>query len=146
VAPVQPSSPSGAAPTAALTQPSAASPAAAEGDPTDTRKLLLAARNRVSNGDALGAAAMLERAVARDPDDHHLQDGLAQALLALGKGKEALAYAQKIIKKRPRRAAYRLLEGDAYMLLGNRVAAVSSWRVALELEPLNGEAKRRLGH
>lgn len=142
---VQPAAPSVAAPAVAVAQPIAESPSEAGIEPTDRRKLLIVARSRVNNGDALGAVAMLERAVARDPDDHHLQDGLAQALLALGKGQEALGYAAKIIKKRPRRPAYRLLEGDAYLLLGKRVEAVSSWRVALELDPNNGEAKRRLG-
>jgi hypothetical protein len=122
--------------------------AAAEGSPQEnvgTAGLLAAGRARLRAGDAPGAAALLTKVVAQDPDDHHAIEELVRAWIAMRRGEDALKYAQQIVKKRPKRAAYRLLEGDARRLIGDAAGAANAFREALRLEPNNREAKQKLG-
>jgi predicted Zn-dependent protease len=91
-----------------------------------------------------GAEAVLRPLLDANPEDHHIGELLVQALIDGRKGSEAAALAQRIIKKRPKRAVYRVLLGDAYRASGAMNAARAAWREALELEPDNKEALRRL--
>jgi hypothetical protein len=118
---------------------SAAIPAAAS-----SAKLLQLARSRQQAGDLAAAESLLRRALAKDPDDHHAIEALVRVLIARGRGPEALRYAEEIVHKRPRRASYRVLDGDAKLLTGDKAGAESAWREALAMEPDNREAKRRL--
>jgi hypothetical protein len=106
--------------------------------------LLALARSKFRAGDLRGAESILRLALARAPDDHHAAEALVQALLAQHRGAEAVPYAEQIVRKRPRRAAYRFLEGDAKQLAGDVAGAIAAWRAALELEPDNAVIKRRL--
>jgi predicted Zn-dependent protease len=90
------------------------------------------------------AEALMRPLLARDPDDHHAAEALAQALLEQSKPKEAIRYIEQIVRKRPKRAAYRILLGDARQALGDQDGAVAAWQAALKWEPDNAEAKRRL--
>jgi hypothetical protein len=115
----------------------------ATNDVADPRLLALA-RTRLHAGDLRGAEAALRLALARAPDDHHAIEVLVQALIAQRRGAEAVPFAEQIVRKRPRRAAYRLLEGDAKELAGDRAGAVAAWRAALELDPDNAVVTRRI--
>jgi predicted negative regulator of RcsB-dependent stress response len=72
-------------------------------------------------------------------------EALVEVLIEETQGVEALKYAVQIVKKRPKRALYRLLEGDARLLTHDRPGAERAWREALALEPNDRDAKRRLG-
>ena len=85
------------------------------------------------------------KAVAADPEDHHAMEALARAWVGMKRGQDALKYIELIIKKRPKRAAYRILEGDARRLIGDDAGAANAFREALRLEPNNREAKQKLG-
>jgi hypothetical protein len=132
--------------------PRAASAAAAplSGDensaamPAGSANLLPLARARQKAGDLAGAESLLRRALAIDPDDHHAIEALVRVLIDQRRGSEALRYAEEIVHKRPKRASYRVLDGDAKLLTGDQAGAESAWREALAMEPGNREAKRRL--
>jgi hypothetical protein len=115
------------------------------GDRAVAQKMVAIARNKLKSRDAKGAADMMLRQVTTDPEDHHAMEVLVRAWIAMGRGDDAVGYAELIVKKRPRRAGYRVLEGDARLSAGDAAGAQVAWRVALQLEPDNIEAKRRLG-
>jgi Flp pilus assembly protein TadD len=119
--------------------------AATPGDRAVSAKLVALARAKLKARDAAGAAKLMLRQVTSNPEDHHAMEVLIRAWIAMGRGEDAVGYAELIVKKRPRRAAYRVLEGDARLAAGDAAGAQVAWRVALQLEPENIEAKRRLG-
>jgi predicted negative regulator of RcsB-dependent stress response len=108
-------------------------------------KLLQVTRQKARANDLAGAEALARAAIANDPDDHHAMEALVEVLIEESKGAEAVKYAVQIVRKRPKRASYRLLEGDARLLANDRTGAERAWREALALEPQNRDAKRRLG-
>lgn len=114
------------------------------GDRALALKMVALARNKLRARDAPGAAAMMLRQVTNDPQDHRAMEVLVRAWIAMGRGEDAVGYAELIVRKRPRRASYRVLEGDARLSAGDAAGAQVAWRVALQLEPDNVEAKRRL--
>ena len=116
-----------------------------QGDRAVAQKMVAIARQKLKSRDAKGAADMMLRQVTTDPEDHHAMEVLVRAWIAMGRGDDAVGYAELIVKKRPRRAGYRVLEGDARLSAGDAAGAQVAWRVALQLEPDNIEAKRRLG-
>jgi hypothetical protein len=124
-----------------------ASPAAASIAATNLsgEKLLQATHQRARAGDLTGAEALARAAMASDPDDHHAVEALVEVLIEETKGAEAVKYALQIVHKRPKRASYRVLEGDARLLTNDRSGAERAWREALALDPQNRDAKRRLG-
>jgi hypothetical protein len=132
-----------AAPDAPVAEAAPALPAGTEA--MSPAALLNAARARLRAGDAPGAAELLTQALAKDPDDHHAMEALVRAWLAMKRGQDALPYVQQIVKKRPKRAAYRVLEGDVRRSLGDEAGAAAAFREALRLEPDNREAKQKLG-
>jgi hypothetical protein len=127
-------------PSAASASESEASDPVLSGD-----RLLVAIRAKIAADELSSAEAMARRGVARDPDDHHAMEALVEVLIEETRGVEAVKYAVQIVRKRPKRASYRLLEGDARMLANDRVGAERAWREALALDPSNRDAKRRLG-
>jgi tetratricopeptide (TPR) repeat protein len=122
---------------------SAPVPSASE-DALQGERLLMLARTKLQAHDPAAAESLLRRALARNPDDHHATEVLVRALIDLGRGPEAVQYAEQIVRKRPKRVSYRLLEGDAKRLAGDKLGAERAFREALQLEPGNREAKRRL--
>ena len=126
--------------------PAAAAPAAANDSlPADNTKLLQLAHAKYLANDLPGAETMLRRALGQEPDDHHVAEELVRVLIDRGRGAEAVKYAADIVRKRPKRVSYRILDGDAKLLAGDRPAAEAAWREALAIEPENRDAKRRLG-
>jgi Flp pilus assembly protein TadD len=126
----------------------AAEPAAEEaetgGGDADSRALL-AAQKRLAEDDARGALPLLEALLARDPRNHHAAETMAETMLALDRPADAVRYAREIVKRRPKRASYRLVLGDALLMAGDKPGAEAEWREALKLEPSNQKAMRRLG-
>ena len=94
--------------------------------------------------DLQGAEALARRALAKDDDDHHAMEVLARALIDQDRGVEAVQFARRIVEKRKKRVPYRLLLGDALLMIGDAAGARKEWQTALELEPGNREAKQRL--
>lgn len=114
--------------------------------PSDTtpEQQLALARSQLRAKHPEAAEALLRLMIAREPDDHHVAEALAAALLAQGKGAAALPYAEQIVHKRPKRAPYRVLLGDVKLATGDRAGAIAAFQDALRIEPTNRDAKRRL--
>jgi hypothetical protein len=145
--PAKPVAAAPATPTVAAATPAEPQPAqsSAGATPNDNSKLLQSARAKHEADDLVGAEALLRRGLASDPSDHHLAEELVRVLIDRGRGPEAVKYAIEIVHKRPKRVSYRLLEGDARLLTGDKPGAERAWREALAVEPDNKDAKRRLG-
>jgi hypothetical protein len=141
-----PAEPVAAHPEPAVTHAAPVQPATTNEGTTSVSnlKLLQQARAKQQADDLPEAEALLRRALANDPDDHHSMEVLVQVLIEGERGPEALKYAEEIVRKRPKRASYRVLAGDALLLTGDKIGAQRAWREALALEPGNREARRRL--
>jgi predicted Zn-dependent protease len=105
---------------------------------------LTAARAELRAGRPKEAEALLRPLIETHPDDHHVAEALAQTLLARGAAVEAVGFAQRIVKKHPKRASYRLLLGDALRRAGDEPSAKLAYKDALALDPKLREAQRRL--
>jgi predicted Zn-dependent protease len=105
---------------------------------------LTAARAELRAGRPKEAEALLRPLLDKFADDHHVAEALAQALLARGAAVEAVGFAQKIVKKHPKRASYRVLLGDALRRAGDEPSAKLAYKDALALDPKLREAQRRL--
>jgi hypothetical protein len=131
------SKPEASAPTAG------AKPAAAEDEPGG-QGALLTARKKLAEDDPQGAETLMRQVLAKDPQDHHAMELLAHALMDQDRGAEALPYARKIVQRRPRRVAYRLLLGDLLLMVGDVSAARVEWQEASKIAPGDPQIKRRL--
>ena len=105
---------------------------------------LTEARTELRAGRPKEAEALLRPLIEKHPDDHHVAEALAQALLARGAAVEAVGFAQRIVKKQPKRASYRVLLGDALRRAGDEPSAKLAYKDALALDPKLREAQRRL--
>lgn len=156
--PAKPEAPTVAAPPAAKPAPVAAAPApkpapapAAEAPADDSTlsadadRLVMAANKKLAADDAAGAEALIRQGLARDPEDHHLIEVLVRALIEQDRGKEAVPLARKIVKKRSKRVPYRLLLGDALLMVGDQAGARAEWQAAYQLDPKDRQVRMRLG-
>ena len=107
-------------------------------------QVLSIARERLAAGDAAGAEQLLRPLIEQSPEDHHVMEPLAQALLALNRNEEALKYAQFMVKRRRNRSPYYVILGDALKATGKVQEAQDAYIQALDLDPDNALAKRRL--
>lgn len=115
------------------------------------------ARRAINTGEPAQAARYIERSSALSGDVLPLPDRLvyARALLQLGRPKDALAQAEKLMAGATEddyhRACALLLAGRAYRLLGEGGRALENWHEALAVGTARGyanvaaEAMRRLG-
>ena len=69
---------------------------------------------------------------------------LARALIDQDRGPEAVTYARRIVEKRRKRVPYRLLLGDALLMVGDASGARREWQAAAALAPNSREVKQRL--
>ncbi len=150
-APTQPAAAPTPAATALATTPApVAKPAAAQPEPKEpvaaggVEGLVRAGTKLLDAGNAKDARDEFARAVAGDAKNAHAREGLAEALAALGEHRDALVQIEEAIKLRPRRARYRVVQGDAFQALGKASLAKDAWSKALELDPSDREAKKRL--
>jgi tetratricopeptide (TPR) repeat protein len=105
---------------------------------------LTAARAELRAGRPKEAEALLRPLLEKHADDQHVSEAMAQALLARGAAVEAVGFAQRVVKQRPKRASYRVLLGDALRRAGDEPSAKLAYREALALEPKQRDAQRRL--
>lgn len=111
-------------------------------DSDDPRELLARAR-RAGSSDL--AEALYRRVLVLDPNEHHAMVGLGRLLMERNRHADAIEPLRGAVQRRRRRAAYRVWLGDALAGAGDRAAAMEEWRAALEIEPNNAQARRRLG-
>lgn len=104
---------------------------------------LLRAANRAGSSDL--AVRIYRRILELDPREHHAMIGLAAILMERGAPAEAAELLEGAVRRRPRRAHYRVLLGDALAAAGDQAGARGAWERALESEPDNARALRRLG-
>ena len=136
-----------APPQAAQPKPAPVAAAAPEDDVPEsagTDQLVALARKALAEENAAGAEALARRALAKAADDHHAMEVLARALIDQDRGPEAVTFARRIVEKRKKRVPYRLLLGDALLMVGDAAGARKEWLEAAEIEPGNREVKQRL--
>jgi DNA-binding response OmpR family regulator len=91
------------------------------------------------------AEALYRRALTLDPRNHYAMLGLAGILMRRGAPAEAIPFIESAIRRRGRRAEYRVLLGDARRDAGDLEGARAAWREALEIDPDDRDAHTRLG-
>jgi tetratricopeptide (TPR) repeat protein len=99
----------------------------------------------LSKGNAALAKTYFVQATQSDAKNAHAFAGLAEAELALGEHRDALQSIEQAIKLRPKRARYRVTQGDILKALGKQDEALAAYQKGLEIDPEDREAKRRLG-
>jgi Tfp pilus assembly protein PilF len=145
-----PAAPAAAQPPAAAIAPAAAKaeaakPEAAKPEAAKPEAAKAEAAKPEADDDAKGAEALMRQALAADPGDHHAMEVLVRALIDQDRGAEAVPYARKMVKRRSKRVAYRLLLGDALLMTGDAAAARREWNTALEIDPKDRQVRMRLG-
>ena len=110
----------------------------------EVAEALTAARTELRAGRPKEAEALLRPLLEKHPDDHHVAEAMALTLLARGAAVEAVAFAQRAVKKQPKRASYRVLLGDTLRRAGDEPSAKLAYKDALALDPKLREAQRRL--
>jgi CheY-like chemotaxis protein/outer membrane biosynthesis protein TonB len=116
-------------------------------DPAQASDVLVhRALRLIRSGDLPLAEATLDRAWELDPKNPQAMAGYATLYIAKKEGDRAAKWAKKAVRKRPRRAEYHVLYGDALRLEGDIDAARKSWRKALSIEPDNRAARARLAN
>lgn len=100
---------------------------------------------RAAQGDPLAARALLEHAVALDPEATEARAALGLALVSLDLGDEASRHLEAALRAAPERAEIQNNLGSAYGLMGKDEQAVAAWRSALRLQPGLAEACLNLG-
>ena len=91
------------------------------------------------------AERLYRRVLQLEPREHHAMVGLAEILMARNAHAEAAELLRQAVRRRPRRAPYRVLLGDALAGSGDGAGARREWERALELAPNDARARRRLG-
>jgi len=88
---------------------------------------------------------LFRRALSLDPRNHYAMLGLADVFMDRGQPGEAIPLLEGAIRRRGRRASYRVLLGDARRDAGDMAGARSAWQDALEIDPDDRTARTRLG-
>jgi CheY-like chemotaxis protein len=88
---------------------------------------------------------LYRRALAVDPRNHYAMLGLADVFMDRGQPAEAIPFLEGAIRRRARRASYRVLLGDARRAAGDMAGARAAWQEALEIDPNDRTARTRLG-
>jgi Flp pilus assembly protein TadD len=70
--------------------------------------------------------------------------GLSEALLSLERSRAALVWAERAAQASPKDSAIQLLFGDALYESGQSEKARAAWQAALDVQPSNRVAARRL--
>jgi tetratricopeptide (TPR) repeat protein len=83
--------------------------------------------------------ALIERAVAAEPEDGNIQDSLGWAHYRMGRFDEAVTVLERAIGLEPGSATINDHLGDAYWQVGRRREARYQWQRALGLDPEDGE-------
>lgn len=89
---------------------------------------------------------LYRRALALDPRNHYAMLGLADVYMDRGQPSEAIPLLEGAVRRRGRRASYRVLLGDARRDAGDAAGARAAWQEALEIDPDDRTARARLGN
>ncbi len=130
--------------TAAGTPDEGAAPTPTEGTaPTDSVDSLLArAQIALREGRADDAYATYQQVLAASDRNPHAYAGLARAALARNNPTAAVEWARKAVSVRARRAAYRVLLGDALKAAGDTAGANRAYDEAREIDPYDPAVQR----
>lgn len=116
---------------------------ALELNPTQPQVLNYLGYGLVDRGEKLDEAlAMIEKAVAGDPDKGYIIDSLAWALFRLGRYEEALEPMERASLLEPVDPIVTDHLGDVYWMVGRKLEAQFQWRRALSFEPTEKDAER----
>lgn len=116
---------------------------ALEVNPTQPQVLNYLGYGLVDRGEKLDEAlAMIEQAVAGDPDKGYIIDSLAWALFRLGRYQEALEPMERASLLEPVDPIVTDHLGDVYWMVGRKLEARFQWRRALSFEPTEKDAER----
>ncbi|WP_374645931.1 tetratricopeptide repeat protein [Tabrizicola sp.] len=97
----------------------------------------------VDRGEKLDEAlAMIEKAVAADPDKGYIIDSLAWAYFRLGRYADALEPMEKASLLEPVDPVVTDHLGDVYWMVGRKLEARFQWRRALSFQPTETDAER----
>jgi tetratricopeptide (TPR) repeat protein len=98
-------------------------------------RLIDEAGDRQSAGDMAGALEAWKKAIATDPDDARVNNGMGMALTAAGRPKEAIFYLEKATQANPNylEAFYNL--GAAEMQEHRVEEAIGAWQNAVRIYP-----------
>lgn len=102
------------------------------------------AQASMNRRDFARAERFYRRAVVLYGDNGPASNGLANALLRLGDTASALRWANRAVSVAPRDPAARVILGDVLFQKGDKGAAEVEWREALQLDPSNFVARRRV--
>jgi tetratricopeptide (TPR) repeat protein/DNA-binding NarL/FixJ family response regulator len=102
------------------------------------------ARASMGRRDFARAERFFRRAVVLDAENGPASNGLADALLRLGDTSSALRWANRAVSVAPRDPAARVILGDVLFQQGDHGGAEVEWREALQLDPTNFLARRRV--
>lgn len=92
------------------------------------------------------AARIYRRILDAHPHEHHAAYGLARILMGRGEAAEAAELMEIAVGRRPRRAVYWVLLGDARRRSGDRSGARRAYRRAYHLAPSHPQVRARLRH
>ena len=116
---------------------------ALELNPTQPQVLNYLGYGLVDRGEKLDEAlAMIEKAVAGDPDKGYIIDSLAWALFRLGRYEEAVEPMERASLLEPVDPIVTDHLGDVYWMVGRKLEAQFQWRRALSFEPTEKDAER----
>ena len=119
------------------------------GLPTDRRgrisALLRAGNFQRHQGRHAVAAARYREVLRLDRDNGRAMAGLARVELSAHHPDQAVRWARSLVHAHPNQASNRVLLGDALAASGNQAGARRAWQAALQKDPRNSTARRRLG-
>jgi Flp pilus assembly protein TadD len=98
----------------------------------------------IRKSDLRRAEATLDRAWELDPQNPQAMAGYAKLFLAKKEAERAVKWATRAASRRPKRAAYHVLLGDALQMNGDIAGARRAWRKALSVDRRNRTARARL--
>ena len=107
---------------------------------------MLASREALAAGDAVGAVAHARRAAEQSPDSHQNQAELGCAWLAAGEPARAKVAIERAIELQPNRWDYRCDLGESLEKLGEPTLAADQYRRAATLAPREAEPVERLAN
>lgn len=113
--------------------------------PRDSSSWTALAVLRAQRGDRAAARAALDAAISANPADPVAWRYRAALSMSEGNPEAALRDLREVLALRPGDGASRVELGDALAALGRTAEARAAWEKALALDPLNEEARRRLG-
>ncbi len=116
-----------------------------EGSGDGLHRLINQANFARNHGDLATAERVYLQVLRRDYYNSRAMAGLTRLHIAQHDPQGALAWARRLVAARPQQAGNHILLGDVLLLTGDQTAARRAWVHALEVQPRNRTALRRLG-